>query len=66
MGQDPVDSVVNGALLLEDHPCQVKQHLVPFNLEESVDMKKLLKPLYVHVQSFGELINEVSQILEIF
>ena len=31
--QDPVDGVVDGALLLEDHPGQVQEDLVALDLE---------------------------------
>ena len=31
--QDPVDGVVDGALLLEDHPGQVQEELIALDLE---------------------------------
>ena len=33
MGEDPVDHDLQGALLLEDDPGQVEQHLVPLHLQ---------------------------------
>ena len=33
MGEDPVDHDLQGALLLEDDPSQVQQHLVPLHLQ---------------------------------
>ena len=34
VGEDPVDHGVQGALLLEDDPGQVEQHLVPLHLQQ--------------------------------
>jgi len=33
VGENAEDHVLNGALLLEDHACQIQEHLIPLDLQ---------------------------------